>query len=77
MRYDSRYLISHLAFTVGDLWSKTPLFQTYGIGYNTYSWLMETSLRFDDRGEIWKRPDTEVVRKSRRRRALKLNKKSK
>ena len=75
MRYDGRYLVSLLAFKVGDLWSKTPWFQTYGYGYNTYTWLMEVSLKFDDRCEIWKSPDSEVVKKSRRRRALKLNKK--
>lgn len=75
MRYDARYLISLVTFTVGDLWSKTPWFQVFGYGYNTYSWLMETSVRFDDKGEIWKRPDTEVVRKSRRRKSLKRKKK--
>ena len=77
MRYDGRYLVSLLAFTVGDLWSKTHLFQTYGIGYGAYTKLMEWSLQLDDKHIIWKRPDTEVVRKSRRRRALKLNKKRK
>ncbi|NBR96316.1 MAG: hypothetical protein EBT48_01715 [Verrucomicrobia bacterium] len=72
-----RQAVSFLCYHLGDIWSKTHLFQWYGLGYGFYTRLMELSLEFDDKQKIWKKPDTQAVAKSRRRRALKLNKKRK
>lgn len=69
----ARYWVSLLCYHLGDIWSKTHLFQWYGYGYGAYTTLMEWSLKLDDEGKIWKKPEPEVIRKSRARRAKKLN----
>ena len=72
---DPRLLVSHLLFWIGDLWSKTFLFQTYGYGYGVYTTLMEWSLKLDDKGKIWKRPETPLVRRSKARKLKRIARK--
>ena len=72
-----RYWVSLLCYHLGDLWSKTDLFRSYGIGYGLYTRLMELSLALDDKQKIWKKPDTQAVARSRRRKSLKGKKKTK
>ena len=58
---------SYLYYLIGDLTSRTPWFNLYGVGWKVYQFCMEESVRLDVDCRIWKAVEPKGVTKARRR----------
>lgn len=67
-----QFAVSYLYYWVGDLTSRTPWFQHYGLGWSAYRFCMEESVRLDVDCKIWKAVEPKEVTKAKRRKRKSL-----
>jgi len=68
--------VSYLYYLIGDLISRTPWFNLYGVGWKAYQFCMEESVRLDVNCKIWKKVEPQGVTKSKRRKRKSLMRKT-